>query len=165
MILLIVLATSSSLIAWWFYEDSKELAAIKVEVMEQYNLINQIKSNKKENFELTNDLTCLYIARTLDFQNEDAIVFPAYKIISFNLKDIMKNEFNIIANLSDSGDPYEMKGATKLDKENSVIVEYHADSGESNLLTIVKDTGYTTFFTTSQKNSISTEATGYCYSN
>jgi len=165
MIVLIVLTAFSSLIAWWFYEDSKELTAIKKEVSEQYNLIDQVKNNQKENFQLTNDLTCLYIARTLDLQNTDAIIFPAYKIISFDLKDIMKNEFNLTANLSSDKDPVEMKSTTKLDKENSIILEYHADAGESNLLTIVKDTGYTTFFSTSQENSISTEATGYCYSN
>ncbi len=162
-VLLAAITISSAAVAFWFKEDSTTLLEIKNEVSSQKDIIAKVSEDKNAPFSLKNDLNCELIVRVIDLKDVDALLFPVFEKATLNFSGLDKNDpsvkFNLPQKNSQVFDDFEL-----FRKENSLILERMADSGESNIITLIKDTGFITFFSTSQKNSIATEAFGYCQS-
>lgn len=159
--LLTIVVVFLGVASYWFYQDSKTLYKIKEESQGETNKVNEVSSFKSMDFQLKNDLVCNLLVKPLNFDTNN-MIYTAYQTVTVDIKNVLEEKPIIKFNFLDQDKNMTFENITKIEKENSIIIEYYADSGESNLLTLIKDTGFITFFSTSQKSSIATEAIGYC---
>lgn len=162
-IFLVLVAFIASLVAYFFYEDSKLFQEAREENQIQLDMQNEVVLYKDSSFEYqpNQSYSCKMIAQVNNFDEEFGF-FHNNSIANVEVSNLSDESGLVTLTTNDKKISLDFE---KLDRNNAIILENISDAGESSMMTIVKDTGYATFFSTSQKNSISTNARGYCVSN